>query len=51
MKARTQSMAGPPRTELAAALATCRTAYLGVAVFTGILNILYLTGSFFMLQV
>ena len=51
MKARTQSMAGAPRTELAAALAACRSSYLGVAVFTGILNILYLTGSFFMLQV
>ncbi len=51
MKARTQSMAGAPRTELAAALASCRGSYLGVAVFTAILNILYLTGSFFMLQV
>lgn len=51
MKARTQSMAGTPRTELAAALAACRASYLGVAVFTGLLNILYLTGSFFMLQV
>ena len=44
-------MGGTPRTELAAALAACRSSYLGVAVFTGILNILYLTGSFFMLQV
>lgn len=44
-------MAGAPRTELAAALASCRSSYLGVAVFTGILNILYLTGSFFMLQI
>jgi PrtD family type I secretion system ABC transporter len=51
MKARTQSMAGAPRTELAAAVAACRSSYLGVAVFTGLLNILYLTGSFFMLQV
>jgi PrtD family type I secretion system ABC transporter len=42
---------GAPRTELAAALAACRSSYLGVAVFTGILNVLYLTGSFFMLQV
>ena len=44
-------MGGAPRTELAAALAACRRSYMGVAVFTGILNILYLTGSFFMLQV
>ena len=43
--------AGAPRTELAAALTACRASYLGVAVFTGILNLLYLTGSFFMLQV
>lgn len=44
-------MAGAPRTELAAALAACRGSYVGVAIFTAILNILYLTGSFFMLQV
>ncbi len=43
--------AGAPRSELAAALAACRASYAGVAVFTGILNVLYLTGSFFMLQV
>ena len=30
---------------------SCRSSYLGVAVFTALLNILYLTGSFFMLQV
>jgi PrtD family type I secretion system ABC transporter len=39
------------RSELARALAACRSSYAGVAVFTGILNVLYLTGSFFMLQV
>ncbi len=43
--------AGSPRTELAEALRSCRTSYVGVAVFTAILNVLYLTGSFFMLQV
>ncbi|MGQ3296756.1 type I secretion system permease/ATPase [Reyranella sp.] len=43
--------AGSPRTELAEALRSCRTSYLGVALFTAVLNILYLTGSFFMLQV
>ena len=42
---------GDPRSELARVLATCRTSYAGVAVFTAILNVLYLTGSFFMLQV
>ncbi len=40
-----------PRSELTAALAACRTAFVGVAVFSGILNVLYLTGSFFMLEV
>jgi PrtD family type I secretion system ABC transporter len=43
--------AGAARSELAAALAACRNSYIGVAVFTAILNVLYLTGSFFMLQV
>lgn len=32
-------------------LRSCRTSYIGVALFTAILNVLYLTGSFFMLQV
>lgn len=36
---------------MAEALRSCRSSYLGVAVFTAILNVLYLTGSFFMLQV
>ena len=39
------------RSELSAALASCRSAFLGVAVFTALLNVLYLTGSFFMLQI
>ncbi|MEH3118187.1 MAG: type I secretion system permease/ATPase [Methylorubrum populi] len=37
--------------EIAAALARCKTAFLGVAVMSGLVNILYLTGSFFMLEV
>ena len=41
----------PPRSELSAALATCRKAFVGVALFSGVLNILYLTGSVFMLEV
>ncbi len=39
------------QSELAAALATYRSAFAGVAAFTALLNLLYLTGSFFMLQV
>ena len=37
--------------ELASALTRCRTAFLGVAVMSGLINLLYLTGSFFMLEV
>ena len=43
-------MAGA-RSELAAALAACRHAFVGVALFSGVINVLYLTGSFFMLEV
>lgn len=43
-------MAGA-RSELAAALAACRHAFVGVALFSGVINLLYLTGSFFMLEV
>nr|WP_210348417.1 type I secretion system permease/ATPase [Methylobacterium sp. SD274] len=32
-------------------MASCRTAFIGVAVMSGLVNILYLTGSFFMLEV
>src|SRR5436305_8095310 len=39
------------RSELAAALAACRHAFVGVALFSGVINLLYLTGSFFMLEV
>ncbi|MBU8873780.1 type I secretion system permease/ATPase [Reyranella sp. MMS21-HV4-11] len=49
--AQAPSPAGSPRTELAETLKSCRSSYLGVAVFTAVLNVLYLTGSFFMLQV
>ncbi|KQO64361.1 type I secretion system permease/ATPase [Methylobacterium sp. Leaf88] len=37
--------------ELASALAQCRTAFIGVAAMSGLVNVLYLTGSFFMLEV
>ncbi len=38
-------------TELRASLAHCRAALIGVAVMSGVVNLLYLTGSFFMLEV
>ena len=37
--------------ELASALSSCRAAFVGVAVMSGVVNVLYLTGSFFMLEV
>jgi PrtD family type I secretion system ABC transporter len=40
-----------PRSELAEALGACRSAFWGVAVFSGMINVLMLTGSLFMLQV
>lgn len=45
------SKSASARSELAAALRACRTAYVGVALFTAMLNVLYLTGSLFMLQI
>lgn len=42
---------GKSGSELSAALKTCRRAFLGVALFSAMLNILYLTGSFYMLEV
>ena len=39
------------RPELSAALASCRSAFAGVALFSALLNVLYLTGSFYMLEV
>jgi ATP-binding cassette subfamily C protein len=37
--------------EVSAALRACRSAFVGVALMSGMLNVLYLTGSFFMLEV
>ena len=37
--------------ELAAALSACKVAFWGVALTSGVLSILYLTGSFYMLEV
>src|SRR3954468_24562573 len=45
----TKSPAAPA--ELAAAFSACRSALLGIALMTGVINLLYLTGSFFMLEV
>jgi ATP-binding cassette subfamily C protein len=41
----------PPRTTLAAVLASFRRVFSGIALMSGVVNILALTGSFFMLQV
>jgi ATP-binding cassette subfamily C protein len=41
----------PLRSELAQALTTCRSAFLAIFMFSGMSNILMLTGSFFMLEV
>lgn len=42
---------GREKNEIAAALGQCRAAFLGVALMSGLVNVLYLTGSFFMLEV
>ena len=47
-------MAGAPgvrRSELGEALRTCRSAFIGVGVMSCMINVLYLTGSLFMLEV
>ncbi|TIO91077.1 MAG: type I secretion system permease/ATPase, partial [Mesorhizobium sp.] len=40
-----------PGSELASALRSCKAAFAGVAVFSGVSNILMLTGAMFMLEV
>ncbi|MBS7542271.1 type I secretion system permease/ATPase [Ancylobacter oerskovii] len=37
--------------DLAKAMQACRTAFIGIGLMTGVINILYLTGSIFMLEV
>lgn len=49
--AKTSGHAHSPRSELGAALRACRSAFVGVGVMSCVINILYLTGSFFMLEV
>ncbi|MFN5040123.1 MAG: type I secretion system permease/ATPase, partial [Bradyrhizobium sp.] len=39
------------RSELAEALRACRSAFIGVGLISCMINLLYLTGSMFMLQV
>jgi PrtD family type I secretion system ABC transporter len=40
-----------PRSELATALTSCRGAIVGIGLFSGLSNVLMLTGAFFMLQI
>src|SRR5690349_94694 len=42
---------GQPRSELKTALRACRNGFVGVALFSGVINVLMLTGSFYMLEV
>jgi ATP-binding cassette subfamily C protein len=52
MSLRRQTRSTPhERSELAAALAVCRSAFLSVALFSGMSNILMLTGALFMLEI
>jgi ATP-binding cassette subfamily C protein len=41
----------PQQSELGTALAACRQAFISIAVFAGMSNVLMLTGSFFMLEI
>ena len=43
----TRAVDGTPRSELGAALASCRGAMVGVGLFSGLSNVLMLTGAFF----
>src|SRR5580765_7648917 len=40
-----------PKSELATALESCRNAFIAIALFSGMSNILMLTGSLFMLEI
>ncbi len=51
MRVPTHLSALDPKTELGAALNACRSAFIGVGVMSFVINFLYLTGSFFMLEV
>ncbi|WP_292121840.1 type I secretion system permease/ATPase [Mesorhizobium sp.] len=47
----TGRVANAARSELAAALAKCRSAFLAVGLFSGVLNVLMLAGSLYMLEI
>lgn len=51
MTAPTPRSTATPRSELAAALAACRGAFIAVALFSGMSNVLMLTGAIFMLEI
>jgi ABC-type protease/lipase transport system fused ATPase/permease subunit len=40
-----------PQSELSTALASCRSAFISIALFSGMSNILMLTGAIFMLEI
>ncbi len=40
-----------PRTSRPSLMASCRGAFLGVAILSGLINLLYLSGSIFMMEV
>jgi PrtD family type I secretion system ABC transporter len=40
-----------PRREITSAILSCKSAFIGVALISGVVNVLYLTGSLFMLEV
>jgi len=42
---------GIPGSEVSAALASCRNAFIGIAIFSCFVNILYLSGSLYMLEI
>jgi PrtD family type I secretion system ABC transporter len=46
-----RSLGESPRSALSAALSRCRSAFVGVALFSAVINVLYLTGAIFMLEI
>lgn len=50
-RAQSRLSAHAPRSELGDALSACRGAFIGVGLISGMINLLYLTGSFFMLEI
>ena len=45
------SAAGPPPNPVRVAIGSCRLAFIGVAVISGVINVLAMTGSLYMLQI